>query len=200
LETYGVVACWRGPLQLLEVSVVLVGPMPQLYVLLLRSSTVEIAASPPAVRPWPELAFQLHQAPDPGAVGTEVGLDVGGRRAGGSQVDAKQLRTPLQRRRDRPVQIRVVPGPHPTRLSNACSIIYRQRCVVRRDRSEPGWAAPGPQLGGTWGQQGINEPRGQRSIWSDELGRKPARVSFHTAAIGSCDAVSSSQSYCGGGV
>jgi hypothetical protein len=41
----------------------------QLYVLLRRSSTVEVATSPPAVHLWPELAFQLHQAPDPGAVG-----------------------------------------------------------------------------------------------------------------------------------
>jgi hypothetical protein len=109
-------------MRLLEVSVVLVGPMPQLHVLLLRSSTVEIAASPPAVRPWPELAFQLRQTPNPGAVGTEVGLDVGGRRTDGGQVEAKQLRAPLQRRCDRPTQIRVVPSPHRTRLSNACSM------------------------------------------------------------------------------
>src|SRR5215207_1137968 len=141
-----------------------------LYLLLPRSSTVEVAAAPPAVRLRRELAFQLHQAPDPGAVGTEVGLDVGGRLIDGGQVDAKQLRAPLQRRRDRPAQIRVVPSPHRTRLSNACSIVYRQRCVVRRDCSEPGWAALGPRLGGTWGQQGDNESRGQRSIWSDELG------------------------------
>ena len=40
----------------------------------------EIAASPPTVPLGSELAFQLHQAPDPSAVGTEVGLDVGGRR------------------------------------------------------------------------------------------------------------------------
>jgi hypothetical protein len=79
---------------------------------LLRSSTVEVAASPPAVRLGPELAFQLHQAPDPGAVGAEVGLNVGGRRTDGGQVDAEQLSAPLQRRRDRPAQVRVVPGPH----------------------------------------------------------------------------------------
>jgi hypothetical protein len=116
--SYGFLDVGLGHPRLLEVSVVPVRPMPQLCVLLLRSSTVEIAASPPAVRPWPELTLQLHQAPDPGAVGTEVGLDVGGRRTDGGQVDAKQIRAPLQRRRDRPAQIRVVPSPHRTRLSN----------------------------------------------------------------------------------
>jgi hypothetical protein len=43
-----------------------------------RSSTVEVAAAPPPVRLGPELAFQLHQTLDPGAVGAEVGLDVRG--------------------------------------------------------------------------------------------------------------------------
>jgi hypothetical protein len=69
------------------------------------SSPVEISAPAPSVRLGPELAFQLHQAPDPGAVGAEVGLDVRGRRTDGGQVDAKQLRAPLQWRRDRPAQI-----------------------------------------------------------------------------------------------
>jgi hypothetical protein len=49
-----------------------------LHVLRPRSSAVEVPASPPAVRRRSEQAFQLHQAPDPGAVGAEVGLDVGG--------------------------------------------------------------------------------------------------------------------------
>jgi hypothetical protein len=53
------------------------------------SSTVEVAAAPPAVHLGPELAFQLHQAPDPGAVGAEVGLDGGGRLTDGGQVDAE---------------------------------------------------------------------------------------------------------------
>jgi hypothetical protein len=77
---------------------------------LLRSATVEVAASPPAVHLWPELAFQLHQAPDPGAVGAEVRLDLGGQFVDSGQVDAEQLRAPLQRRRDRPAQ-----GPGRTR-------------------------------------------------------------------------------------
>jgi hypothetical protein len=68
----------------------------QLYVLLPHSSAVEVAAAPPAVCLGSELAFQLHQAPDPGAVGAEVGLDVGGRLVDGGQVDAEQLRAPLQ--------------------------------------------------------------------------------------------------------
>lgn len=38
-----------------------------------RSSTVEVAAAPPAVRVGSEPAFQLHQAPNPGAVGAEIG-------------------------------------------------------------------------------------------------------------------------------
>jgi hypothetical protein len=89
-----------------------------LHVLRPRSSAVEVPASPPAVRRRSEQAFQLHQAPDPGAVGAEVGLNVGGRLVDGGQVDAEQLRAPLQRRRDRPAQIRVVPSPHRSRLSN----------------------------------------------------------------------------------
>jgi hypothetical protein len=90
-----------------------------LYLLLPRSSTVEVAASPPAVCRWSELPVKLHQAPDPGAVGAEVGLDVGGRRPDGGEVDVEQLRAPLQRRRDRPAQVWVVPSPHRTRVSNA---------------------------------------------------------------------------------
>ena len=75
-------------------------------------SAVEVAASPPAIRLGPKLALKLHQAPDHGAVRANVGLDLGGRLANGGQVDAEQLRTPLQRRRDRPTQIGIVPGPH----------------------------------------------------------------------------------------
>src|SRR5215216_342867 len=81
-------------------------------------SAVEVTAAAPAVCLWPELAFQLHQAPDPGAVGAEVRLDLGGQFADSGQVDAEQLRALLQRRRDRPTQVQVVPGPHRTRLSN----------------------------------------------------------------------------------
>jgi hypothetical protein len=87
-------------------------------VLLPRSSAVEEAASPAAVQLWPELALQLHQAPDPGAVGADVGLDVGGRLVEGSQVNAEQLRAPLKRCCDRPAQVRVVPSPHQDKLSN----------------------------------------------------------------------------------
>jgi hypothetical protein len=79
-----------------------------------NSSMVEVAAAPPAVRLRPELAFQLHQAPDPDAVGAEAGLHVGARLLDGGQVDAEQLRALLQRRRDRPAQVRVVPSPTET--------------------------------------------------------------------------------------
>jgi hypothetical protein len=65
----------------------------------------------PAVRLGPELAFQLHQAQHPGAVGATVRLDVGGQLADGGQVDAEQLRALLQRCRDRPAEIRVVLSP-----------------------------------------------------------------------------------------
>src|SRR5215207_9572535 len=84
-------------------------------------SAVEVAASPPTVRLWPELAFQLHQAPNLGAVGAQVGLDVGGRLTNRCQVDAEQLGALVQRRRDRPAQVRVLPSPHPTRVSNTGS-------------------------------------------------------------------------------
>jgi hypothetical protein len=89
-----------------------------LNVLLPCSSAVEEAASPPAVQLRPELPLQLHKAPDPGAVSTDVGLDVAGRLLDGCHVDAEQLRAPLQRRRDRPAQVRVLPSPHRDRLSN----------------------------------------------------------------------------------
>jgi hypothetical protein len=80
------------------------------------SPPVQVAASPPAVGFRPQAPLQLHQAPHPGAVRTDVGLDVGSELTDGGQVDAEQLRAPLQRRRDRPAQIRVVPGPHRSRL------------------------------------------------------------------------------------
>jgi hypothetical protein len=81
-----------------------------------RPGFVDGRGSRPAAGRTPRAgaAFQLHQAPDPGAVGADVRLDLGGQLADGGQVDAEQLRAPLQRRRDRPAQVRVVPGPTPT--------------------------------------------------------------------------------------
>jgi hypothetical protein len=64
-------------------------------------SAVEVAAAPPPVDLGPGSALELHEALDPGAVGAEVGFDVGGRLANRCRVDAEQLRAPLQRRRDR---------------------------------------------------------------------------------------------------
>jgi hypothetical protein len=120
-----------------------------IYMLLLRSSTVEVAASTPAVHLWAQLALQLHEAPDPGAVGADVRLDIGGQLADGGEVDAEQFRALRQRRRDRPAQIWVVPGPHRTSVSNASSRVNRERCVVRQGSSEPAWAALGPHTTGT---------------------------------------------------
>jgi hypothetical protein len=66
------------------------------------SSTVEVAAPAPPVGLGPELPLKLHEAPDPGAVGAQVGPDLGGRLPDGGQIDAEQLRAPLQWRCDRP--------------------------------------------------------------------------------------------------
>jgi hypothetical protein len=42
-----------------------------------HAQTVDVAASPPAARLGSELAFPLHEVPDPGAVGADLGLDAG---------------------------------------------------------------------------------------------------------------------------
>jgi len=58
-------------------------------------------------------------------------------------------------------------GPSPGRarsprdqVSNTISRVERERYVVRRGRTQPEWAALGPQLGGTWGT--AEDSRGQR--------------------------------------
>jgi hypothetical protein len=79
-------------------------------------SAVKVAAPAAAVRLGLELALKLHQALDLSAVGTDVRLDLGGQLADGGQVDAEQLRAPLQRRRDRPAQVGLVPSPHRGRV------------------------------------------------------------------------------------
>jgi len=78
------------------------------------AAAADVAAPDPAERLRPELALQLHEAPHLGAVHPEVRLDAGGRPADDGQVDVEQLRAPLQRRRDRPVEGGVVsfPGSH----------------------------------------------------------------------------------------
>jgi hypothetical protein len=60
-------------------------------------SAVEVAAPAPAIGLGPELPLKLHQAPDAGAVGADIRLNVGGQLAEGGQVDAEQLRAPRQR-------------------------------------------------------------------------------------------------------
>ena len=62
--------------------------------LLPRSSAVEVAAPPSAIGLGLELSLKLHEGPDPGAVGADVRLDLGGRLADPGQVDAEQLRAP----------------------------------------------------------------------------------------------------------
>jgi hypothetical protein len=139
-ESYGSSRWWCGPLRLLEPPVVLAGRC-----LAVCATTAFVdgrgSAAPPPVELGPELAFQLHEAPDPGAVGADVGLDVGGHLLEGGRVDAEQFRAPLQRRGDRPAQIWVVPSPPRHRLSNKYSRANRQRCIVRSSRSESEWAA-----------------------------------------------------------
>ena len=76
------------------------------------SSAVEVAAAAPAVRLGPEQPLQLRQAPDPGAIGANVRLDLGGQLTDGGQVDTEEFGALLQRRWDRPAQVRVMPGPY----------------------------------------------------------------------------------------
>jgi hypothetical protein len=91
----------------------------------LHAPTVEVAAAPPGVRLRPEPPpLKLHEASDSCAVGADVRLDAGGRLCDGGQVDAEQLCAPLQRRRDRPAQIRVVPSPHHGSVTNTCSKVH----------------------------------------------------------------------------
>ena len=137
-----------------------------------NSSAVEVAASPPAVRLGPELSLKLHEAQDPGAVGAEVGLDVGGRLTDGGQVDAEQLGAPLQRRRDRPAQVQVVPGPHRTNISNTSSRVDRERCVVRRAAQSLG----GPRWGAT--QRNLGDSRGQQGLTNLEVSGRPKRLTW----------------------
>ena len=121
-------------------------------------SPVEVAAPARAVRLRPELPLQLHQAPDLGAVRATIWLDAFSEFADGGQVDAEQLRASLQRRCYRPAQIRVVPGPHRSRVSNTSSRANRERCVARQGPLTA-WvgragAATGRNLGDSSGQQG----------------------------------------------
>jgi hypothetical protein len=78
------------------------------------STTPDVTAPAPAVCLRAEAPLQLREAPDLGAVGPDVGLDVGCCPLDDGQVDAEQFRAPLQRREDRPGVGRVVcfPGPH----------------------------------------------------------------------------------------
>lgn len=59
-------------------------------------SALEVAAPAPAIRLGSELALKLHEAPDVGAVGAEIRLDLGGQLADGGQVDARERGGPWQ--------------------------------------------------------------------------------------------------------
>jgi hypothetical protein len=85
-------------------------------------SALQVAAPAAAVGLGPELTLELHQAPDSGAVSSDIRLNVGGQRMDGGQVDAEQLGAAFQRRRDRPAQVRVVPGPDRPCVSNTSSM------------------------------------------------------------------------------
>ena len=76
--------------------------------------TGDVAAPNPAVRLRAELALQLHETPDLGAINPDVGLDMGSRPEDGGQIDAEQFSAPFQRGCDGPVERRVVgfPGLH----------------------------------------------------------------------------------------
>jgi hypothetical protein len=50
---------------------------------------VEVATPTSAVSLGPELPLKLHQAPDPGAIGADVWLDLGGQLTDSGQVDAE---------------------------------------------------------------------------------------------------------------
>jgi hypothetical protein len=123
-----------------------------------RSSTVEVAASPRAVRLGLEVAFQLHQTPDPGAIGTELGLDVGGRLTDGGQVDAEQLCAPLQRRCDRPAHVRSCQVPTTRRRRSACRGGGRLQVVAACATSTPGSALPGPSVLHVWPGSRLRQP------------------------------------------
>jgi hypothetical protein len=99
-------------------------------------SMVDVPAPPPTIGLGSELALKLHQAPDLHTVGTDVGLDVGGHLADGDQVDAEELGTSLERCRDRPAQVQVMPGLHGSRASNTRSRSSRQSCLPRPEGPE----------------------------------------------------------------
>jgi hypothetical protein len=148
-------------------------------------STVEVAASPPPEPFGPQLPLQLHQAPHLGAVSADIWLDVDGHLADGGQVNAEQLCAPLQWRRDRPAQVRVVPGPHRNRVSNTSSRANRERCLVRRwGRSPPEWAGAATRrsLGDSKGQQETINVEVSSGFAAIHLGSETPEPRFHTAA------------------
>jgi hypothetical protein len=62
----------------------------------LGAAASDVATADPPVGVGPQLALQLHQAPDTGAVDPQVGLDMDGRSLDGLEVDAEELGAALQ--------------------------------------------------------------------------------------------------------
>jgi hypothetical protein len=75
------------------------------------ASAGEVAAADPAVGVRAEVPLELHQAPDPGPVDPQIGLDVDGRLLEDDQIYTKQLGTASQGSSDRASQGRVVRFP-----------------------------------------------------------------------------------------
>src|SRR6266511_2632126 len=99
------------------------------------------AGTPPGdVAAGPALPLELHQAPDLDAVRADVGLDVGGHATNGGQVDAEDLRAPVEGGGDRPVAIGVVafPGSHRSSLVERVFDFECRRELPQRWRPSPG--------------------------------------------------------------
>jgi hypothetical protein len=127
----------------------------------LGSSTVKVATPAAAIHLGPELAFQLHEAPDPGAVGADIRLDVGSRLADGGQ----------GRRRAAPRTAPAAPrsaGPRPGRAKSPPDqrIEHKFESISATLRSPPGAAQ---RLGGSrWGRNSA-DPGGQQRITKLEV-------------------------------
>src|SRR5918994_1923892 len=68
------------------------------------ASAGDVAPADPAVGVRPELAPELHETPDLGAVDPDVGFDVGGRLLDGGEIHAQEFGAALKRGCDWPGQ------------------------------------------------------------------------------------------------
>jgi hypothetical protein len=72
-----------------------------------------------------------------------------------------------------------VPSPHRTRVSNTGSRTNRQRCLVRRSRSEPGWAAGGRNSAEPGGTEGLTNLEVSGRFGAISWDANPLEVRFH---------------------